>query len=121
MHLNWLSLTYQSPATAVDDRLWINPMDGERVLDGFSGEPWLFDVANPLSPVRLTDWVMERGRVPLTLSSEMHLAAIGPMGSSTRRKSGVAPQPVADTTQTAPFPHHHHRCAGPRAHPARSP
>ncbi len=102
MHLNWLALTYQSPATAVDDRLWINPMNGERLLDGFSEEPWLFDVANPLSPVRLTDWEMDRGRIPLTLSSDMHLAAIGPNGFlSPAEIRGLRLSPWADTTNQA--------------------
>jgi hypothetical protein len=102
MHLNWVALTYQSPATAVDDRLWINPMDGERVLDGFSGEPWLFDVANPLSPILLTDWGMDRGRVPLNLSSDMHLAAIGPNGFlSPAEIRGVRLSQWADTTNQA--------------------
>ena len=80
IHLNWLELTYQTPPTAVDDRLVMAPTAGDIVLDGFSGEPLLFDVANPLEPEKITGWTMDRGRVPLSLAPDMHLAAIGPNG-----------------------------------------
>lgn len=80
IHLNWLELVYQTPPTAVNDRLIAAPVDGELVLNGFSDEPLLFNVVNPLVPEQLVGWEMESGRIPLTLSSDMHLAAIGSNG-----------------------------------------
>lgn len=80
IHLNWLELAYQTPPTAVNDRLMAAPVDGELLLNGFSDEPLLFNVANPLAPEQIGGWEMESGRIPITLSSAIRLAAIGPNG-----------------------------------------
>lgn len=78
MYLDWLELAYQTPPTAVNDHILMEPVNGTVELSGFTEAPLLFDIAEPSAPAQITTEVIDRGRVPLTLTSTMRLAAIGP-------------------------------------------
>lgn len=80
MHLNWFELTYLAAPVAVQDQLIGTPVSETIALEGFSGQPLLFDITEPLNPVQLLGWEMDSGRIPLTLPPDTHLAAIGPSG-----------------------------------------
>ena len=83
MYLDWLELHYPAPPQAVNDRLEIAPVSGAVTVSGFSAEPLLFNLADPQAPTLLGGWTMDRGRVPLTLTPDQQLVAIGPTGSLT--------------------------------------
>lgn len=80
MYLDRLELSYPAPPQAVNDRLEILPVAGSVELSGFSAEPTLFNVADPVAPTLLTGWTVDRGRVSLTLTSNQQLIALGPVG-----------------------------------------
>jgi hypothetical protein len=80
MELNWLELDYAAPATAVNDRLQFNqPETSPMTLDGFSGQPFLFDISQPAEPQLLTGWLYENSRVKLAVAAG-EFAAVGPRG-----------------------------------------
>jgi hypothetical protein len=78
--LNWLELSYHSPPQAEDDRLSFDLAQGKASLQGFTGEPVIFDVSDTLNPRLLTGWEYLSGQVDLVVSKEMTIAAVGPSG-----------------------------------------
>lgn len=80
MELNWLELDYAAPATAVNDRLQFHqPEPANLSLDGFSGQPLLFDISQPAEPHLLTEWLYEGGQAKL-FSPAGRIMAVGPRG-----------------------------------------
>ena len=103
MELNWLELDYAAPATAVNDRLQFNQLEsGPVTLDGFSAQPFLFDISQPEEPQFLTSWLYENNRVQLAVTAG-EFVAVGPRGfnqpaaiTSLRQSGWQNPQNQAD-------------------------
>jgi hypothetical protein len=53
--LNWLSLTYSAHPTAVNDMISFVDTQGAVKIDGFSAEPVMLDITDPLVPMRLNE------------------------------------------------------------------
>lgn len=80
MELNWLELDYLAPGTAVNDRLQFSQTDSPVTLNGFSGQPLIFNIGDPDAPQRLTGWAYDNEQVQIAVNPGMTIAAVGPRG-----------------------------------------
>jgi hypothetical protein len=74
MQVNWLELDYTAPATAVNDRLTFQAVDGLVRLDGFSVAPLIFEINDPARP-QLIALSTAGGAVDLPTSNGMVIIA----------------------------------------------
>lgn len=113
MRLDWIELTYAAPAEAVEEQLAFASGEGTVTLAGFNRQPYLFDVSEPDSPLRLTGWQWEQAELRLPAAPGRQLVAIGPASlrrpaiSSLRQSEWRNPDHQADlliitTDQLAP-------------------
>ena len=80
MQLNWVELAYNTPTTAVNDKLILEPIEEQVSLSGFSEAPLLFDINDPTAPQKITNLISSKESFQLPLQTNMQLAAIGPDG-----------------------------------------
>jgi hypothetical protein len=83
MHVNWLELEYQAPATAVNDRLAFSTVDGLVQMSGFSDKPLIFNISDAANPELMVDWKYDGQQVHLPVSKDMVIAVAGPDGYDT--------------------------------------
>ncbi|MCP4426756.1 MAG: hypothetical protein GY803_19870 [Chloroflexi bacterium] len=80
MEINWLEIAYMAPATAVNDYLQFSQTEGAVALDGFSGQPLIFNISDAAAPQLLTGWAYDKGIAQPAVAADMRVAAVGPRG-----------------------------------------
>lgn len=92
--LDYIALSYDAPAMAVDDRLTIETTNGLVTTDGFSTQPLILNVTDGTNPVLVTNWSYADGKATVSASSDVQLALVGNNGYM----KPAAIEPLATTT-----------------------
>ena len=81
IRLDWIELEYSRKPAAVGDKVVISGVNGEASIVGFSDNPWLIDISDPLEPRRVVGWNYDDGVMNLSVSEDSTFFAAGPDGT----------------------------------------
>ncbi|MGB1249381.1 MAG: C25 family cysteine peptidase, partial [Candidatus Promineifilaceae bacterium] len=100
-YLNWIALNYPVPTTAIEDALIFSGEEGQIAIDGFSAEPLVLDISNPLAPSRMDNISYADGTATFGVQSDISVAAVGDDGfMAVESIEPLLASSLRDTTQS---------------------